>query len=862
LFAGDKFMADGPSRRDWRAGAAVPAQGATSKSSSVFVAGLAAVALLGALVGFLYWLLAGGDASVRYINIPLCEYVNPVWPPVPFAEADADRLVKHFNGGEKAFNDQEEERFRRKLESLKSLGDRPLVLHISGLAIARDNQVYLLSSKAGPGLPDNNWHSLDEVFKAVSACPSKNKLLILDIAQPLADPARGVLADNASAQVTTMVRAMANDNKLPGLVLVTAGPGEYSQGFDEQRATAFAYFMDQALLGHADGYGDGVRDSWVKVREMAAYVRDQVARWSYYSRGVTQTVTLYGEGDFRLTSHERPAELPEADFKPMPVAKWIGEAWTLRDQWEAEAARVKAPHLLRQLETAILRAEARGRAGWPDDRVQRELSDARAGLTATWDKLKAVQPPPKVTLVGAPTPTALLAKLEGWLAAYDGKKKFGETLGDPKPKPEEVLLAAWVRLADTPVTRDRAAALCVEAVPPGSQPELAEGVFLSKLGALAAMRAYSTSERPWPGETACAAVKAEHAMLEAVTAAGDAPEAFRWSKPRLDDIDKKRSEAEAVLWTLGNDGLVGAASAAARVAMTYRDIEKQSNDIRDEARRYAQAQKAITDALAELPGMAALFGRLNRGDVRDAPEQWGNAVDAATTLADAFDKSTTPSGELLTNQTAALNAAMASLRSRVVELSKRDPDGRFAPALLAMPRMTAKDREAWWAGWRKWTAGKDQWLAENQERTKPGEVPTPGDWAGSEFEKATRRARMAIDLGRLCGQSVGPLFTETVDLATRSDAAIWNDFAPKLLHVFAPPANANSPAADRTGRVFGTTDAPARASAKNRKEFWTWSAERYESEARSRGLGRLPFYLKAVQDARAAADIARNASGL
>ena len=52
-----------------------------------------------------------------------------------------------------------------------------------------------------------------------------------------------------------------------------------------------------------------------------------------------------------------------------------------------------------------------------------------------------------------------------------------------------------------------------------------------------------------------------------------------------------------------------------------------------------------------------------------------------------------------------------------------------------MPRMAAKDREAWWVNWRKWTAGKDQWLAENEERTKPGEVPTPGDWAGPEAEK-------------------------------------------------------------------------------------------------------------------------------
>jgi len=259
--------------------------------------------------------------------------------------------------------------------------------------------------------------------------------------------------------------------------------------------------------------------------------------------------------------------------------------------------------------------------------------------------------------------------------------------------------------------------------------------------------------------------------------------------------------------------------------------------------------------------MAALFGRLNRGELRDAPEQWGNAVNAASTLADGLARSTPPNAELLNNQTAALSAALSSLRGRVAEITKRDPDGRVATAVLATPRMSAKDREAWWVGWRKWTAAKDQWLAENEERTKPGEVPAAGDWAGPEAEKAARRARVAIDLGRLGGQSLDALQSETVEIASRSDVAAWNGFAPKLLKVFAAPVAGDVFVADRTGRVFGTTDASAQLSARVRKEFWTWSAERYESEARSRGLGRLPFYLKAVQDARAAADVARNASG-
>ncbi len=851
-------MADGPARRDWRAGAAVPAQGASSKSSSMFAAGLTAVALIGALAGLLYWLLIGGETAVRYINIPLCEYVNSVWPPVPFAEADADRLVKHFGGQEKAFNDQEEERFTRKLESLKTLGDRPLVLHIAGLAVARDDRVYVLSSKAGPGVPDKNWHPLDEVFKAVETCPAKEKLLILDLAQPLADPARGVLADTASAQINAALKVLAAEKKLPSLVLVASGPGEFSQPYDEERGSAFAYFMDQALAGHADGYGDGTLDKWVKVREMAQYIRDHVSRWSHFSRGVTQTVTLYGDGDFRLTVHERSPEWSEADYKPLLVPKWIGETWTVRDLWETEGARAKAPHLLRRLEDAMLRAEARNRAGGSDDKVQRELS-VRAELTAAWDKLKAVKPPAKAALVGTPTPTAILTKLDGWLE--DVKKKLDEVLGEPKAKPDDKLYAIWLRFADTPVSRDQANAMCKEAVPPGTRPDFAEGVFLSKLGELTAKSVYVSLDRPWPGETICAAVKAELAMLEAFTAASEAPEAFRWLKTRLEEIDKRRLEAEAVLWTLGNDGLVGAATAASRTTTSYREIENQYNEIRNEARRATLAQRALIDALAELPGVAALLGRLDRKFIYDAPDQWSRAVDSATNLSDAFAQPTPPVGELLTNQTAVLVSALTSLRSRVNEVAKLEPDGRFAPAILAMPRLPAKEREAWWTSWRKWTANKNQYLAENEAGTKVSDVPSPIEWTSPEADRAARRARMAIDLGRLCGQGVAPLSTETTELATRTDIAPWNGFAPKLLSVFAVPSDANMPVADRTGRVFGTTDAPARVSARLRKEFWSWAVERYEGEARSRGLGRLPYYLRVIGEARAAADAARNASG-
>lgn len=863
-------MADGPRRRDWRAGAATPVQGQASKSSSIFVAGLAAVALGGALIGLLYWLLGGSHGAVRYINIPLCEYDNPIWPPVPFAEADANRIAKHFANSEVAFKDQEKLRFAHKLDSLKTLGDSALVLHISGLAVTHDNRVYLLTSKAVPGTPDANWHPLDSVIKSMAECPAKNKLLILDVSQPVAAAARGVLADDATARIHSKLQALAAENKIPGLILVSAGPGEYSQPFDEQNASALAYFMDQALSGYADGYVDSSRDTWVKVREMAAMVKDRVGRWANFSRGVPQTVTLYGEGDFRLTSREKPSDWPEPDYKPVPVPKWITEGWTQRDQWNNEGARALAPHLVQQLERVLLRAESRKRAGIPDDKVLREFADVGGELAKSWAGFKLVQPPAKSNLVGLPAPAPVLDKMNGWLANYNGKKKLDDAIGKPEATPEVKTLAAWLRLADSPLDRVQVSALCNEVAPKGAAMELSETVFLSKLRELADQRRFVSKERPWPseklgereGETICFAVRAEQAALEAFVAAAAVPEAHQWLKDRLDSADKKRHDAEKLLWSLGNEELVGGAKAAANVTVNCRELEKQYGDIRDDARRYFQAWQAMTDAMAELPGMAATLSQLNRDAVRESPVQWTTAAQAATRLADMFDDKSPPNAELLAQHAQAVTTSMNQLRTRLSALAKLEPDGMIAPGILATSRMSAKDRETWWAQWRKWTAAKDQWLAENEAQTKSGLLPSSVNWTGPEIEKAQRRANMAIELGALCGLATTELANEHTALGERAELAQWNALAPKLLPLTAAGSATNAAVANRMSRVIGTTDAAARESARVRKEFWTWAAERYEQEAGSRDLAPVQFYRKAVKNARDAADTARSAAGL
>lgn len=856
-------MSDGRPQRDWRSGAAAGPGPTTDKKSSVFVAGLLAVTLAGALAGIAYWLVSGGEPAVKYIALPLSEHTHPAWPPVPFAEADAKRLLRHFPGGELAFNNQEEVQFKQKLESLKSLRDSRVVLHIPALCVVHEGKPYLISSKAEPGQVNGSWHLLADVLAAFGACPASEKLLILDVIHPVARADRGVIADTSGVAVNGYLKLLADEKKLPGLVMVACSPGEFPLLDEVYRTSAFAGYLDEGLRGYADGQIEGTRDRWVRVRELHGHVRDRLSRWANFTRGVTQTVTLYGEGDFRLVSHDKVMEA-EQPGPPVAYPAYLAAAWDERDAWDAAGLREKAPHLIHRFDRMLLQLEERHRAGVTEEKLKRELADARGGLTSDWERYKALPAGPRTSMIGTPAPVGLLAKIETFLTTYDGKKKLAEALGEPKPTPEAVLLAGWLQLGDQTWSRDQVAGLCAELVPPGSRPECAEAVFVAKLTELAAKRPFQggeRAERTWPRAAIQAATRAEQTYLEAAAAVGTAPEAYRWFRGRWDQLDKDREAAEAVLWTLGDDGLVGAASAASDTLNRYKSIDKLAGELRDDAKRAASAYRAFADAAAELPGLAAALPPLPAGDVAG---QWLRAAQAATEIANIFDQSEPPTGfaERLAVATAAIQYALKAVRAHVAALAARDPDGRVTAAVVATPRLTGKDRVNWWNRRATWTANKEKWYEANASQLQSGEPILPPEWLGPEGERAGLRGVQTVALLQLAGQSVGPFATEVAELAAKRDPFGWGPVGGRLLAMLTSPSTEGQSAlADRMGRVFGTTDAPARAACRVRREFYSAVAERYEREARSRGQVRLPYYLKAAQDARAVADAARTAQG-
>lgn len=854
-------MADMQPRRDWRAAATAP-PGADSRSKfPVFLASVVAAAMIGAVVGLAYWLFAGDEGPARFITMPLCEY-DPPWPPVPFAEADADRLLAHFPSGEKAFANQEEELFTRKLKSLEDHKGRPLVIHITGLAVVRGGKVFLLSSRARPGEPDRNWHPLEDLLDAVARCPAKEKLLILDLAHPVAAAECGVLIDQASTVLNARIREYLETNPELGAVFLSCGPGEFSQPLEEAGATAFAFYLDEALKGAADGFPNSTRDSWVKVREAAAFVTDRVSRWAYHARGAMQKPVLLGQSDFRLTGHEHPFEPETVEIKPLAYPKWIGEGWAVRDQWAGQSAWSLAPNLMRRLEAELLRVEARHRAGAVDAKLQASWNDTRDELARQWDRFKAVMPPPKLSVVGIKPPAALEVALERWLAGGDPKKKLTDFLGELKPKPEETMAALWRKINDTPLKREVVAMLAGEAMPPGTRPEdvkFAEQMYFDKLKTLSSQRVFTTGERNWPADAIHAAVRTEQSWLETMDALR--PEGFGWFMKRLEELSHRKNDIEPVLWTLGDDTLASAATATAKVFDTYTQLTKELEIARDDARRAALAADTLTVGIAEFPGFALWLTRLDPTQRGDAKEQWRAGVEAATILADALAAAAPGQfpGEMLVSQSAKVTTALNALRNQLAVQIKREPDGKSAPPMLAVPRLNAKERETYWAAWRKWTAGKHQWVRENElqmmgESISTGHPPSEGD-------RPSVRARVAIDLGRFSGQSVAPWADEWVRLSESLDLAGWEGFGTRLLPLFAPPGDTVNAVTVRTGGVFGTSAAPARAAAQQRNEFWRWLADRYEGEARARGAARAPYYLDAVQKARSAAEVASRAAG-
>src|ERR1019366_3447180 len=96
-----------------------------------------------------------------FLSINIAEYNNKQYPVVAFASQDAERIRRHFPGKQAAAT-KTKELLRKELAGLAGRSEPTVIVHISALAIARDDKVFVLPADAEVE-NESQWLELREV---------------------------------------------------------------------------------------------------------------------------------------------------------------------------------------------------------------------------------------------------------------------------------------------------------------------------------------------------------------------------------------------------------------------------------------------------------------------------------------------------------------------------------------------------------------------------------------------------------------------------------------------------------------------------------------------------------------------------
>jgi hypothetical protein len=574
----------------WREGG-IDASGTSSRGARRATAFIAILAVAGGVAGLWFWIQT--PAPIRFITVPVAEYTDSGWPTNPWAERDSDLLLAAFPGGEKAFAFQERERLSALLDALSGEPHRAVVLHITALGATKNGDVYILPGHAKPNDPAT-WLPLSKLLDGVDVAAIKHKLLILDIAQPLANFYRGPLADDVADRLHETLT-----NKSPNFpVLTSCGPGEVGQSLDDEQASVFGYYLSEGLRGGADGYRTdgqrGERDGRVTVSELAEFVRGRA------NRLCGQTPKLYGKSDdFPLTFETRQApERPEALRYPA----WLLEAWKDRDARRVAGAYRAAPAAAAAYDAALLRAERAWESSGREVAQRRfvvERDDLREPLDAARPKRALPIRSLVVAAAGKSVPPDLAIALEKLLAIKtatppakpeDVQKASDEFAAKAKPAPVEAAMAVWTMLARDPEPspdRIRLLAATLAAVQPTPTTE----TFLIRR-----LAAWQPRAIPWPAQEIHDLLDVEDSLGHALALA---PAAFPWISGLLADADKTRREGEAGLFDAKSLADVRAAAASLAEAQRGLRAVRRQWEIVQSARRAAEDSALALTSTAE-----------------------------------------------------------------------------------------------------------------------------------------------------------------------------------------------------------------------------------------------------------------------
>lgn len=334
----------------WQVGRTKQGAKGVSKTAAIIFGGLLFVLFAGLIAGMI--LLLSNKQQPYFVSLPI-DFGDQT--PVPFAEDDAKRMIGLFQGSsENAVNMKSSKLIDDKLKAISAgkllsswkeddvrgmSRDLPFILHVVGFAgLDGAGNVYVIPAEADNDI--KKWTPLKSILDAMKQCPSKNKLILLDLARPRANMYRGPLANNIPESLDLFLK---KQEALPCAILTSASEaGEESVCIPEVGCSAFAFYITEALTGYADPYN--LTRQWdrrVTVLELAEFVTLHVSRWSRNNRYQKQTPKIYRPAnwnDFQLVVEvPKPIETDDAALIAPELSKReISTFWAKRKELPAE----------------------------------------------------------------------------------------------------------------------------------------------------------------------------------------------------------------------------------------------------------------------------------------------------------------------------------------------------------------------------------------------------------------------------------------------------------------------------------------------------------------------------------------------
>lgn len=624
-------------RRTWRnegvlVGRSTPSS--QGKLAGRIVAIVAVLVIVGVIGGLLYYLRPTPQPLA--LALAVTQYADAHYPPNAWAQQDVEAFSRHFDDDSvMALQGQEQQTLRDLVASLADRTTRtedrgrPVVVYLSGLAVTRQNRVYLLPGRADPDDP-STWLPLSELLGALASGQGP-RLLLLDVARPIGDARLGLLTNPVGSILHAELMDAEADGRLPFFVLTSCGQDEWAWASPELQRSVFGFFVDLALSGHADGWGsDAAKDGRVSARELIEFVRSQVPHWMAAVRGPAQSPQVYGRGrDFVLLSPPQPITpmtLPEplGDYP-----KWLLDGWTERDQWEREGVFRVVPRTFLDLQHRLWLAELHWLAGENPDRVKSEF-------IARYEDLQKI----RRESVIAPLPPHSLARVrQSGEAANPTLRTLVRSLRDRiqstrqplKPddlKPLQELLTPKPDSPDKPGTKISESALAIEVF--DSLVELADP-------APELLREFDALLRSFPSTSRYGEIGALRFLAEL-----DPRVQERWNDPALAGVRQavllaaKASEQAVAVdprlskwfqsdWTEADDlhrralhALAAGGEEERRQGLSeLRDVVKRYEQLSDQARALEHGWRQYEEARIALVLLADAFARLPRTPIEE-----------------------------------------------------------------------------------------------------------------------------------------------------------------------------------------------------------------------------------------------------